>query len=313
MFKLNFNNLHCRHIIFGCSHDNGYARLLEDVSGYSKVTLLEGVPFEREIALLKPKFGHAKFDNVFRTSKINLYQHQYHQPQQIHLPSAPQALTMASVMSTPTQSYGSMPNGLSNGAGTGYQPPYQQPIARPPSTPSNSSVPTSTSWATKAVSGPPGHTVQLASPPQTPTPATIPRNKYGQRLDTLGKYDPTEFKRVQKIKMCNVHFLRQDCPYGDECTHDHFYKPNKNELETLRQVARSTPCKWGTGCDDVKCIYGHRYEKEFIRLIMSDSDRRARCPHSVEGQRICRFGDNCRFDTEMHGVDLKAVRTTKVF
>ena len=71
--------------------------------------------------------------------------------------------------------------------------------------------------------------------------------------------DPTEFKRVQKIKMCNVHFIRRDCPFGDDCTHIHSYKPTKNELDILKQVARSTPCRFGTECDEIKCIYGHRY------------------------------------------------------
>ena len=248
--------------MFGCSHDNGYARLLEDVSGYSKVTLLEGVPFERELALLKPKFGHAKFDNLFRTSKINLHQPKFPQTPQTSLSSLPKTMAMASPMSPQSQpqpqSNESSPNGTTNGVSIGYQPPSQQTVARPPSTPNNNAAPMLASWATKAVSGPPGLPVPLASPPQTPKPAGIPRNKYGQRIDVLGKYDPTEFKRVQKLKMCNVHFLRQDCPYGNDCTHDHFYKPNQNEVETLRQVARSTPCKWGTGCDDEKCIYGHR-------------------------------------------------------
>ena len=59
-------------------------------------------------------------------------------------------------------------------------------------------------------------------------------------------------------------FLRGDCPY-DPCTHDHYYKPNKNELATLKYVSRMTPCKFGSECDDVKCIYGHR------------------CPNDVEG------------------------------
>ena len=118
--------------------------------------------------------------------------------------------------------------------------------------------PMAPSWAT--IGAP---RAQVASPPLTPQPirsaaSTIPRNKFGQRVDAVMQYDKSEMKRVQKIKMCNVHFLRQDCPYGDDCEHDHFYKPNKNELLTLRYVARQTPCRFGTGCDDIRCIYGHR-------------------------------------------------------
>ena len=73
MFKLNFVDTHCKQIIFGCSHDNGYARLLDEVvaeANCDKVTLLEGVPFERELAAYRPKFKHTHFDDLFRASKI---------------------------------------------------------------------------------------------------------------------------------------------------------------------------------------------------------------------------------------------------
>ena len=280
---MNINNVHCRHIVFGCSHDNGYARLLEEVVGHPKVSLLEGVPFERELSSLKPRFKSVRFDKLFRTTKVNVYQQQYHQPNQMRPPASGPSMTMPSMMSpyqlipSQMQSQGPMQDGIngniSNGAGngplnslppgpstaapTGYESPYQKHmLTRTPSESTNSSGPVANSWATKAGSAPPIQ--QLASPPPTPKPATIPRNKYGQRIDTLTKFDVSETKRVQKIKMCNVHFLRKDCPYGDECTHEHAYKPNKNELETLRQIARGTPCKYGTSCDDIKCIYGHR-------------------------------------------------------
>ena len=171
-------------------------------------------------------------------------------------------------------------NGVNNGASNGiksqsiaplpsqppqtaYQSPYPPGLLRTPSqsTDNSAMIPMATSWATKAVSGPPA---QVASPPPTPQPVPsdiankIARNKYGQRIDPVLQYDKTDVKRVQKIHMCNVHFLRQDCPYGNDCTHDHSYKPNKNEIMTLRAIARQTPCHFGTACDDVKCIYGHR-------------------------------------------------------
>ena len=73
----------------------------------------------------------------------------------------------------------------------------------------------------------------------------------GQRIDPVIQYDPQEVKRIKKLKMCNVHYLRNDCPY-DPCTHGHDYKPNKNELMTLRYVSRMTPCHFGSECDDPK-------------------------------------------------------------
>jgi len=134
----------------------------------------------------------------------------------------------------------------------------------------------------------------------TNNPPTIPRNRKGQRIDPSTKiYDKEEVNRVKRLKMCNVHFLRAECPYGDECTHVHKYKPTKSELETLRLVARMAPCQYGSGCEDPKCIYGHR------------------CPapeakRPTDRGKTCIFGSECRFPPEMHGMDTNVVRMTKV-
>ena len=238
IFKLHLYDCHCRHIIFGCSHDNGYARLLEETQAdrpvLERITLLEGVPFEKELAGLKSQYKTTKIESLFRSAKINVYQQPYYQQQ-----ASPQALPVP------------------------YQSPYQPGAIRTPSasTTNSSMNPMASSWASTAISTP----AHVASPPPTPKPATsktaneIPRNRYGQRVDPYMEYDKNEVKRVQKIHMCNVHYLRHDCPYGDDCTHDHFYSPNKNELKTLKYVGRMTPCRFGTDCDDTKCIYGHRY------------------------------------------------------
>lgn len=45
-FKLHLYDYHCRNVLFGCSHDNGYARLLEpymsDAEVMPRLTLMEG-------------------------------------------------------------------------------------------------------------------------------------------------------------------------------------------------------------------------------------------------------------------------------
>ena len=280
IFKLHLYDCHCRHIFFGCSHDNGYARLLEDVAEptvLKSITLLEGVPFERELLFLKSKYQTTRFDGLFRTSKINIHQQQQlYQTLPSHTNGAPPGLP-------PPPSH--------------YQSPYQPslPNSPPPSVNGvSSSMPTPQTWATTAMNA----KYHAPSPPPSAPPTTgsnlqVQRNRHGQRIDPLMQYDLNEVRRIKKLKMCNVHFLRGDCPY-DPCTHDHFYEPNKNELQTLRYVSRLVPCKYGTECDDPKCIYGHR------------------CPNDVEGKKECRFGENCRFPVELHGIDRTPVRMLKV-
>ena len=255
------NNCHCRHIIFGCPHDNGYARLLEDVGGptaYRRVTLLEGVPFGRELSNLKSKYQSTKFPGIFLEDKISVTppnqsllngnshqafppinsQNQFNQytqyPQQHHMPG------LSSSLSAPS----STPQGAQAITVTSGKTSKLNPQAG--------------SWASAAATPP----APVASPPpqtsSSPPLPVIPRNKHGQRIDPEAKWDPTDVTRVKKLKMCNVHFLRKDCPYGDQCDHPHSYKPNKNELATLAYIARQTPCRYGTSCDDALCIYGHR-------------------------------------------------------
>ncbi len=192
IFKLHLYDPHCRRILFGCSHDNGYARLLEDVADSTirdGITLLEGVPFERELYQLKSIYQTTRFDGLFRTTKINVYNQQYPQPPGLPPPGLP-----------PPQMQHT----------TGLPPPYQSPyqpgllrtISSSPSAPLNPAAPT---WASAAMTAP----TQMASPPPTPQPNAnvtkqVLRNRYGQRIDPIVSYDPNEVKRIKKLKMCNV-------------------------------------------------------------------------------------------------------------
>ena len=262
----------------------------------NSITLLEGVPFERELAQLKSKYQTTRFHGLFRATKINIYQYN-HIKQPVQVPVLPQQANGLSPGLQPGLPSGlTVPNGFPPPT-PHYQSPYQPHMSSEnSSSPGNLTAlnPTAPTWASTATTVP-----HLASPPPTPQPDTqgvvkqVPRNRYGQRIDPVVQYDPNEVKRIKKLKLCNVHFLRKDCPY-DPCTHDHYYKPNQNELATLRYVSRMTPCKFGSECDDLKCIYGHR------------------CPSDTEGKKDCRWGENCRFDRELHGIDRNVVRTTKV-
>ena len=273
--------------MFGCSHDNGYARLLEEVSdrkNLHRITLVEGVPFERELAALRTRYRTKKFEGLFRTSKISIYQ-QYVQPPTTHVglpttgyqspyqPTQPPYQPPQSAYQTP-QSYYQPPAAAQSTYVQPQSTPQQAP-QRPASTHVNGSTkmnPQATSFASAAMSAP----AHPASPPPTPqaSPAatSINRNKYGQRVDQSFTYDKDANKKMRALHLCNVHFLRNDCPYGDGCSHEHNYKLSKNELITLKAIARQTPCKFGSSCDDPICIYGHRYAVvEALGLLVADT------------------------------------------
>ena len=73
-FELSVHNVHCRHIIFGGSADNGYARLLSSYTGdpstSKMITMLEGPPFAHELIPIVEKLKQCSFSNVFRSTKI---------------------------------------------------------------------------------------------------------------------------------------------------------------------------------------------------------------------------------------------------
>lgn len=69
-------NYNCNSIILGASHDNGYARVLhavtcEDAGALSKIQLLEGPPFGRELEDLP--FKRVEFTDVFSSEKFDAF------------------------------------------------------------------------------------------------------------------------------------------------------------------------------------------------------------------------------------------------
>ncbi|EEP83006.1 predicted protein [Uncinocarpus reesii 1704] len=276
-FKLNLYNCHCHQIFLGCSHDNGYARILEDLLAdrelVGRISLVEGVPFEKELASIKSSYRVTKFDALFRDSKV---------PSSIG-PSLES--WMGTVRSLPT---GAHPRPTS---------PYPSNNGRARVNSNSSGAPNPQTWAsaTAAAASAPLTDLTVSSKPSTPSPRVVERNKYGQRVDRLDfKTVPKdELKRVKKLKLCNQYFLLGECP-NISCYHTHDYKLSKNERIILQAVARMTPCHFGTDCDDPGCIYGHR------------------CPQSEVGKKDCYWGENCRFDISEHGIDTNIVKITRV-
>ncbi|KAL8716697.1 MAG: hypothetical protein Q9225_005995 [Loekoesia sp. 1 TL-2023] len=184
LFRLHLSDYHCHHIFFGCSHDNGYARLLEQYTEPTltkRITLLEGVPFEKELNSLRSQYSTVKFENLFRTDKINIYNLPQNPVSQPGL-NKPIRTSPDTATTLPSQSV--------------YQSPYQ-PItgnSSPSPAPSNPSTmnPKAPSWASTANAA-----AHIVSPPPTPKPTVshptssdeIPRNRYGQRIDPPSVYD----------------------------------------------------------------------------------------------------------------------------
>lgn len=156
------------------------------------------------------------------------------------------------------------------------------------------------SWAAKAAAPPP---TASASPAYEPADRNkvIARNRAGQRIDPPTKdYDKPEVDRIKKLKLCNVHFLRQECPYDMQCTHKHTYQPSRSEIATLRLVARMSPCSMGSACQDYKCIFGHR-------CPAPPSNKKV-----PKGTKSCIFADICKFPLELHDVDTNVIKTLVV-
>lgn len=231
IFQLHLYNCHCHQIFLGCSQDGEYARILEDTLAdrdlIGRVSLIEGIPFERELESLKSSFRVTKFPELFRSSKIAVVFAPWKaavatKPRSVLTPSPNQYAVSPSRASTVTASSNS-------GTGSGNH--------------------TSTSGEFQVVRSKTG-----PSPPNT-----VERNKYGQRVDRLDfKTIPRdELSRLKKLKLCNFHFLQGECP-NENCHHDHSRKLTKNELFILKAIARMTPCRFGLECDDPDCMYGHR-------------------------------------------------------
>jgi hypothetical protein len=271
-----------------------------------RVVLLEGVPFEKELAPL-PYTKH-KFPGLFRDSKIVLSG------------AAPTYNYTPLAQTTPASSSpGLKTYNILSGLPTRFPAPNRPPsimdsplpsraalaTSNMPRTPSSSTLasdgasqakPSYASYAAKAAAEPPRVTAPTYKPMNRDE--GISRNRAGQRVDPPSKdYDKVEVDRVKKMKLCNMHFLRNDCPWVAGCAHGHQGSLTKDETATLRLVARMAPCTGGSACQDLSCIYGHRCPAPPSRS------------HVPKGSKTCIFGEACKFPVELHDIDTNVVKT----
>lgn len=115
----------------------------------------------------------------------------------------------------------------------------------------------------------------------------ILRDAKGRRLDPTLKVSESLVDSIEGGRLCNNFHLKGQCPFR-KCKYLHFLRDEKTqeerlltaeEKETLRSMARRSPCKHGTTCNDPHCYAGHR------------------CPNHTD-----KSGVQCSFPESMHFV-----------
>jgi hypothetical protein len=255
MLKLYFRNVHCKHIVFGGSADNSYAGFLRSYTApdtlCTRITLLEGPPFARSMEEIAPRFLQTSFRQIFRNNKILTRRISFHDDRPGSTPESPVATSYAKTVVGPASASNGIP---------------ETPTIKPASS-----------------------SVSSIARGEAPATSKVFRNRVGQRIDSQLPFDGKIVGPMKARKLCNKYFLAGYCPYNNYCTHDHSAKLNAIELQTLRYIARSSPCSTVL-CADENCLAGHR------------------CPQDPN----CDRGRGCRWPSDMHNVDTRIVDQTKI-
>jgi hypothetical protein len=248
MLKQFMGNPTCKHIVLGACHDNSYVRELEtiapDISMQRRLTLLKSFETGHEFSSLP--FPTTRVESLFRESRL------------------PQPSVQASA-SSPT-----LPEQRVNTA-SGFNGSYVSKASGGTSTVISAQQPVTGGLAVASrivLVNPLGHRVDR--PLQQPTRAGI--EYYNQRT------------KMDNIKFCNNHQLRQECYDRSEHGYSH-ENLTPDVLLVLRHRLRTKVCNTGLGCRDPLCFYGHN----------------CKCSKT-----------SCEFSNEMHNVSLASVKGVRV-
>ncbi|KAJ9609166.1 hypothetical protein H2200_006938 [Cladophialophora chaetospira] len=221
--KLFYNNVHCKHIMFSGSGDNGYAGFLRQYcptsQEASKVVLIETLPFARQLGELAVKFRTTELGDLFRKNKID-------------------------IAKLRRESFRDTSGGQQEGS--------------PPTTYASRLKQTNGTHDKPSADSPKEAVLTVT---RVPTAARkIYQNSSGQRVDQplrlWADYDIVE--KLKPKKFCNRFFITHDCPFDDAtCYNNHKGTLSADEMAALRFIARSNPCS-DLYCDDPDCFSGHR-------------------------------------------------------
>ena len=115
----------------------------------------------------------------------------------------------------------------------------------------------------------------------------VPRDKKGRRVDLPLAHLINLVEEMERTHYCNSFHLNGRCSYP-KCKHLHMVRDKETRLlrrldaeetETLRFIARRSPCRNGTACDAVDCWAGHRCIN-----------------HVKKGRRNCCFPESMHFE-----------------
>ena len=285
-FRVSLYDCHCHQVILGCSNSGYYSKLLEDTIQdplvMSHITLLESVPFEKELLTMKGTLKTTRIDNIFRDTKLAA------------APAISKGPLQAVTATLPALSRVES-NGTAHTASTSSTPAMTWANLTAQPTPSTSKPPSTTTRTSTPISIKSPEAVTATIKPGGLI-KSIDRNRLGQRIDKVDATIPNhEIQRIKRLKLCNIFYLQgPNYCTTNNCTHSHTYPLSKGERNVLREVARMTPCYYKMDCSDPECIYGHR------------------CPQNKPDENGCWYKEDCRFYGWGHGIDMRVVKTTKV-
>ncbi|KAK3682251.1 hypothetical protein B0T22DRAFT_279472 [Podospora appendiculata] len=242
-------NSHCKCIIFGGCHDNGYAAFLEPFRS-KKTCLLETTPTAAEFR--KFSFTRLNFDTVFRSEPL-LAKPVPPPPGFGLTPFPPPAARVTSPVAE------SAPKSATPAGNE----PAVVAIRSHKKEDSDSSSPSNT-YAAVGKLGTTAQTIDISKTKKTsPSRPYLLLNSKNQRVDIpLPKADYNAAKSLEEKKMkngtnfCNKYHLTSTCTQ-EHCKYTHGPRLVGAELLALKHKTRGLQCSSGLQCRDVYCTLGH--------------------------------------------------------
>lgn len=215
--------MHCQHIVFCGSADNGYARVLGPHRESKRISMVEGPPFGRELKELAAGFETTSFPGVFRSRQLS-------KRGSFGGTITPPAITPPR---TPTENYASV----------------ARAAPAVPEVSVNNSIPANLPMRATKASNPRLVVCRNANGERVDSPL---------HYSTKGKLEV-----LKQQKFCNQFHILGTCSYEERgCTHKHEPRLDEQDVINLMCVARLSACPRGLRCDDKSCVHGHRCPKD---------------------------------------------------